>query len=817
MRRIRSTRRPGRWGAAVVLALTLITVPAVAEPGERFDTLIADARAAMLTDPHRTVDRARAAERLAGAEGSAAHRAIMRATAQWLEGEALLRLNDIAAARPLIDHAVRIAAAVAPQSTLLGDALLARGWINTAQTRVAEALGDYQHAYAIFRRQGEVRSQSKALQSIGALYSGARDHANALRYFDQALAAYRGDPMLALSLYNNRGGALKSLGRLREAEAQFDRALALSAEMRSPLLRSLVLGNIAETRLAMGNVAGAQRAIAEGMQLSRADGGQAYRKVLVALAAQAAYQRHDLAAATRLIGERFADEDFAKSTIIDREAHRTAYEIYRASGAPDLALRHLVALKRLDDEATTLARSTNAALMAARFDFANQELKIANLQRDEARRSVAFEQARARTQRTVFLGFAAGVLAVLVLLGFGVVTLRRSRDRVRAANADLAVTNSALERALAAKSDFLATTSHEIRTPLNGILGMTQVMLADSSIAGPLRERLSVVHGAGVTMRALVDDILDAAKIESGRLTIEAEPFDLQAMLAEAMRLWADQAADKGLAFTGDLSRCPAWIVGDALRLRQIVFNLMSNALKFTASGSVTLAVEAAADDRLRIHVSDTGTGIAPAQQAAIFDSFTQGDTSTTRRFGGTGLGLSICRSLARAMGGDVRVASVEGEGACFTLDLPLQRAAAPEKVSTDAAPADVASVLVVDPNPISRAMLKTLVARRAGPVVPLATLEAAAEVLASAPAAHVVIDAAALPDAADVAAVVAQLSVFDGATRIVVLWPAGIGIDPKIRALFPQIVHVSKPIAAIDLLSWVFESGEATLVSQAA
>ncbi len=807
----RPASRPGRMMLAA-LALTLATPAAAVQAGDRFDALIADARAAMLIDPHQTVTRAREAERMAAGAATASQRAMMQATAQWLRGEALLRLNDVDGARPLIEHAVRVSARLAPNAILHGDALLARGWINTAQVDVADALSDYQKAYAIFRRQGEVRSQSKALQSIGALYSGANDHANALRYFDQALATYRGDPMLALSLYNNRGGALKKLKRLREAEAQFDKALALTAQMRSPLLRSLVLGNIAETRLAMGNVAGAQRAIDEGLRLSGQDGaGQPYRTVLIGLAAQAAYQRHDLAGAARLIGERFAGQDFAKSTLIDREAHQTAYTIYRASGAPDLALQHLMALKRLDDEATALARSTNAALMAARFDFANQELRIANLQRDEARRSVAFEKARVRTQQTVFVGFAVGVLAVLLMLGIGIVTLRRSRDRVRAANADL-------KKALAAKSEFLATTSHEIRTPLNGILGMTQVMLADGNVAGDLRDRLTVVHGAGVTMRALVDDILDAAKIESGRLTIEDAPFDLAAMLRDCLRLWQDQAAAKGLVFHADLSRCPDWIVGDALRVRQIVFNLMSNALKFTASGSVTLTVEATAaagdSERIRIVVTDTGTGIAVEQQQAIFESFTQADTSTTRRFGGTGLGLSICRNLARAMGGEVTLASVPGQGASFTVDLPLRHADRPEQPKDQAQ----AGVLVVDPHPITRAMLKTVIATRAADVVPLATLDEAFDRLVDDPIDRIVVDVAALRACADPHAEVRRLVAAAGReATVLLLWPADAAaahaaFDPEI-----EVLHLLKPIAASDLLAVLFASRDATLVSQAA
>ncbi|MCP3734549.1 ATP-binding protein [Sphingomonas sp. RP10(2022)] len=800
----------------LALLIAAIALPAAGQGTgvrDRFDVLVADAKAAMLTDPHLTVDKAEEAERLAGRQRASDGRLLMQATAFWLHGEALMRLNEVPRAKPLIAQAVRIATRIAPGSKLQGDALLASGWINTVQADVADALNDYQNAYAIFRKLGDTRSQSKALQSIGSLYSGGNDYTNALKYFDQALGLYQSDPMLALSLYNNRGSAMKALGRFDEAEAQFGKALAITQQMHSPLLRVMVLGNIAETRLSMDDVRGAERAIDEGLRLSTRGEGAGYRKLLIALAAQAAFQRSDLDRAATLIGERFADGDFSRSTLIDREAHRTAYTIYRANGEHDRALQHLVALKRLDDEATTLARSTNAALMAARFDFANQELKIASLQRDEARRNVAYEQTRTRTQRNIFLGAAATAAIVMALLGFGLVTLRRSRNQVRAANDDLAVTNTALGKALAAKTEFLATTSHEIRTPLNGILGMTQVMLADPRIAGATRDRLAVVHGAGVTMRALVDDILDVAKMETGNLVIEAAPFDLAAMLRESTRLWEDQATAKGLAFHRDLTACPTMVVGDAARLRQIVFNLMSNALKFTPQGSVTLEVAASAADRLRIVIADTGVGIAADKCEAIFESFRQADTSTTRQFGGTGLGLAICRNLARAMGGDVAVASVPGQGARFIVDLPLVLADAPPVVPPAATP----DLLVVDGNPITRAMLRTLMAPHAGDVAAVGNLDDALAALAVGGVRRMVVDAAVIHAGGDSRAAVGRLVEAARGAAITILWPAGSDAERACFAADPRFASVVKPISGAALVAAVCAPCDAALVTQAA
>lgn len=803
-----------RWLAPLLLILTAPTALTAQGNAAGFDALIADAKAAMLSDPPKTIEKAQAAERMADRLPPSQSRSVKQGTAIWLRGEALARMNDVAAAAPLIARAVRIASRAAPGSHLHGDALLASAWINTVQGDVAQALGDYQRAHAIFRAQGDTRSQAKALQSIGALYGDANDFTAALRYFDQALAVYKGDPMLALTLYNNRGNALKDLKRPREAEAQYARALALTEQMNMPLLRVLVLANIAEARLMSNDVTGAERAIDQGLRLSTRGEGAGFRKLLIASAAQAAFQRGQIDKAMRLIGERFADEDLAKTTLPDREAHRTAYTIYRAAGEHDLALTHLADLKRLDDEATTLARSTSAALMAARFDFANQEVKIANLERDEARRSVAAEQARTRTQRSIFLGVVGAIAVIFALLAFGIMTLRRSRNQVRAANDDLAVTNTALGKALAAKTEFLAMTSHEIRTPLNGILGMTEVMLADRNIVDATRDRLTVVHSAGVTMRSLVDDILDVAKIETGKLVIEEAPFDLEAMLVEASGLWEDQAQAKGLTFVRAFDHCPRMIVGDAVRLRQIVFNLMSNALKFTEHGRVTLTVDAT-EDRFRIGVADTGVGIPADKRDEIFESFRQADASTTRRFGGTGLGLTICRDLARAMGGDVTVSGDLGEGSCFTVDLPLVHGAACKGVEARQEQSD--RLLIVDRNPITRSMLKTLLAPHVRAVALATTRDEALSMVENGGVERMLVDATIVMEAPDPEAVVAELAAAGRGIPLILLWPAGTEAERAALLVKGRFTSIIKPTSGSEIVATMYPSREAALVSQAA
>ena len=690
----------------------------------------------MLVDPVKTVAEASEAEQVARSLDPS-RQGVALATARWLQGEAWLRLNNPGKAGPLIESANDAVAASHTVTKLNGDVLLSRGGYHTAIASVAAALSDYQNAFRIYHRIGETRSQAIALLSIAGLYQDAKDYSNALRYYQQARDIYNGDPALLVSIYNNQGDALKELGRFAESEAQFRHALALARTMKSPVLEAQILRNIAREQLLAGRLDAADQTVREVAGVAGAD-DPASRNQYFAVAAQAALQRGDLDRAKTLIMRSFDGVDLTQTTLSYRANHQTAYQVFQKLGDSAAALVHLTALKRLDDEATKLAASTNTALMAARFDFANQELRISRLQAEDARRKLDYERARARTQRFIFAGVATATVIIISMLGFGLVTIRRSRDQVRAANVDLEASNTALAKALAAKTEFLATTSHEIRTPLNGILGMTQVMLADRSLAEPVRERIGVVHSAGTTMRALVDDILDVAKMEAGNMTVEHVAMDLRATLRDVSRLWQEQARGRGIAFALDLADCPEWAMGDPGRLRQVVFNLLSNALKFTEQGSIGMRAYAT-DDRLRIAVSDTGIGIPADKLDVIFESFRQADGGTTRKFGGTGLGLAICRNLARAMGGDVAVESEEGKGTMFLVDLPLERAEAPE--APCGSPENPCALLILDRNPITRAMLRTVLRPRAGTALVAGTIEEAVDILSGGSAETLLVD----------------------------------------------------------------------------
>ena len=415
--------------------------------------------------------------------------------------------------------------------------------------------------------------------------------------------------------------------------------------------------------------------------------------------------------------------------------------------------------------------------------------------------TTAFKDARGRVERVV------GII--------------RDVDQQKRGEIELLKAKEAAEAANRAKSEFLANMSHEIRTPLNGVMGVAGA-LARTGLTAQQAEMVGLIESSAQTLEALLTDILDLARIEAGRMELRPEPFDLAASVGACAALFQPSAEAKGLRFEVDIApEATGAYLGDACRLRQILSNLLGNAVKFTSEGGVRLRVRAERGEtasRLTFEVADTGIGFDAETQRRLFGRFEQADGSITRRFGGTGLGLAISRSLAEAMGGALTATSAPGEGATFTLVLDLPRGVgavemwqADEPVAA-AAPLHGMRILLAEDHPTNRRVVE-LILQAAG--VDLTCVENGAEAVE-----------AAFSQAFDLVLMDMQMPVMDGLSAITEIrrreraeGRAPVRIHTLTANAMPEHDlaarqagadgHVTKPVTAERLLATVEEVWE--------
>ena len=381
------------------------------------------------------------------------------------------------------------------------------------------------------------------------------------------------------------------------------------------------------------------------------------------------------------------------------EVPRVEAALLFAEGRTREAFQRLEAYHKALDIQT--ARRFSAGIGQVTGDM-QEQLAERRRQLDTARTNTRLQKDVISSQRWI-----VGIAVVFFLTATGLLVWQwRSAGHLRLAR-------RAAEEASRSKSDFLANMSHEIRTPLNGVVAMADA-LARSDLGPREREMVDIVRSSSDTLERLLSDILDTAKIESGQLTIEPAPFHLADIVRETAALWRPKAEEKGVALVIEIAEtAERRVYGDAVRIRQILTNLVSNALKFTAEGEVRLSVEDADDDRVRFTVTDTGVGFEPDQKARIFGRFHQADGSITRRFGGTGLGLTISRELAELMGGTLDCDSQPDVGSRFWFEAPLPLAeaaqagdAAVPESGSDAVPL---RILLADDHPANRKVIEVL------------------------------------------------------------------------------------------------------------
>lgn len=707
-----------RWLAVVLAGWLAVASPAEAAAGRSPASFIDEMTVPLAVDP---------ASALASADRELAQAAQRRsrfsnAEIHWVKAQAQFRLGNIDEAKTLL----ALTRQVTPEGTaglrVRGYSYLLSGLLSRGEGDFAAALVAIRRAQQQFIAVRDRRGHALAIQSLGVLYNDTGNSTEAIRYFELAEETYNEDDVFRLSLNNNLGVALLKIDEFNLSIERLRLAQQSAARLGIDNFYRQIQLNIAANQSFSGDYRGALASLIElerdNGQLSLWQSSEVQR--IRALVAWRNGQRSEALARIQISLRDIAGQP---DSVTFWPMHYLAYQIFDDYGLRDEAYTQLQIVRRIERQDAELTASNRAALLSAQFQFAAQNAQIAQLKADNLEREVKF-------QRTMTVTIVIGSVLALGLLVALLIIAIRARNRARADGAELAVANQRLERALAAKTEFLASTSHELRTPLNGILGMAQILLADSTVSARHRTQLELLHDAGSTMRMLVDDILDVAKIEHGGFVISPRPTDVSALVERVVRMFGAQAETAGLTLSAEGLDAPLLTMVDSDRLTQILFNLVGNALKFTPQGGVTVSMrhqdpDAAgeATDVYELVVRDTGIGIAPEWHEAVFDMFRQVDGARTRNYGGTGLGLAICRQLARAMDGDILLDSAEGEGSSFTVRLPLKPVPVLQAATgTDAAaPADSAgpggtaqAVVIVAADPMRVAMLSAIV-RKAG------------------------------------------------------------------------------------------------------
>ncbi len=675
-----------------------------------FGQLIAEAKKVMMAEPN--VALAKGRDLVGLARSRPASRSQQKALGMGLriEVEALTRTNRLAEARAVLSQAQKIIRRNPSFLALDGDIALSAGRLAQAYGDYGLALKSYQHAYQIYAKLGARRGQSFALQGLGMIYGQARDFAQEISYYNRAAEVYSGEPPLQLAIENNIGTAYQYAGQYDKAFAHFNSALTVARNLKSPFLEARILTNIAFVQVKLRRYSDAQKAAEQALALLGKADENGWAPFVWGVMADIQFQSGSLTTAAKDLDKAFRGVDLTKTIAPFRDIHELAYKIYSAMGNYPLALAHLKAFKRLDDEGRSLAASTNLALMNARFNFANQKLEIEHLKTEQIRKEANLKESRAATQRVLLLSLISVAVLIIIWISWRHRLVTKHRDVISRANTELTrilgerdqeivrrieteshlrVAMEAAEQANRAKTQFLANMSHELRTPLNAIIGFSEIIMSGIVPQDRAQEYSADINASGKKLLITLNDILDTARLDAGSVSLTEEEVNLGKVVEKAMaKVGCDNdLKGKDIHFTGDKS---LRLRGDNQRLVQIIEKLVSNAAKFTgADGKIEITLQAAEDGGIDLTVSDDGIGIAPEQIAHILDRFGQIESAYARSHGGIGLGLPIVKSLVALHGGTLHLESEVEKGTTARVHFPAERRLSPlpqEKSSETAA-----------------------------------------------------------------------------------------------------------------------------------
>lgn len=567
----------------------------------------------------------------------------------------------------------------------------------------ASALEAMHQALELFNKAESVRVLL-VYSAMGNVYMSLKDYELMLTFAYQYLSAAKrftskeGEG----TAYFFLGYAQRTLGQYQDAKVSLLLAENLLREANYPFI-GIVHSAMAELYIAQGNLSEALKKLNQATEADRQVGFKYNEGSHLLHLVDIYKQQGELEIAIAELEAGLERDVIINDKVLILDVLDQLISLHEKNGNLKAALRYSKQYKQAFKQSFNEQQSRLMALHRVRLAISEKEEVIKLLEKDnQLKEQRNLIQKKKNTQQLYFIGFVILSLGLMVGLWLRTWQQRKSLDTL----------TQDLRKATKAKSDFLARMSHEIRTPLNAIIGLTKL----SQRAAEDKEQqtnLIQIEGASQTLLSIINDILDFSKIEAGKLDIESTQFNLDALVNQTIRLHLAKAQEKNIELIQHISRdVPLNLIGDPLRIQQVLNNLLSNALKFTEDGLISVSVrckQIADDIQLEFEVKDSGVGLSTAHQAQLFQPFNQGDESISRRYGGTGLGLSICKQLTALMGGEIWVESQLGKGSIFHFTVQVKHDTSRQIVS----PSNQLSalkVLIADDIDVSRnAILEAL------------------------------------------------------------------------------------------------------------